>query len=91
MKPPGSVRSFNLSPELLAQLKLWKQLPEFTESEDWIFASPYQIGRLPWFYTAVRCELARASKAAQIGHVSSHSFRHTYRSWLDAVGTPVAV
>ena len=33
----------------------------------------------------------RASSAAQIGHVSSHSFRHTYRSWLDAVGTSAGV
>jgi len=26
-----------------------------------------------------------------MAHVSTHSMRHTYRSWLDAVGTPVAV
>jgi integrase len=26
-----------------------------------------------------------------IGHLGTHSFRHTYRSWLDAVGTPIAV
>jgi integrase len=75
----------------LDRLKAWKQLSEFTELEDWIFASPFQIGRLPWSYTAIRHELDRASTAAQVGHVSSHSFRHTYRSWLDAVGTPVAV
>ena len=29
--------------------------------------------------------------AAGIAHVSTHSMRHTYRSWLDAVGTPIAV
>src|SRR6267378_4288896 len=33
----------------------------------------------------------KASLAAGIGHVSTHSMRHTYRSWLDAVGTSVAV
>ena len=26
-----------------------------------------------------------------IGHIGSHSFRHTHRSWLDAVETPIAV
>jgi len=36
-------------------------------------------------------ELDRACASAQIGHVSSHSFRHTYRSWLDAVGTSATV
>jgi integrase len=33
----------------------------------------------------------KAAKAAGIGPVSTHTMRHTYRSWLDAVGTPVAV
>ncbi len=42
-------------------------------------------------YTGTRQELERASKAAGIGHISSHAFRHTYRSWLDAVKTPIAV
>jgi integrase len=31
-----------------------------------------------------------ATKAA-IGRIGTHTFRHTYRSWLDAVGTPIAV
>ena len=38
--------------------------------------------------------MARAGagiEAAEIGHISSHAFRHTYRSWLDAVETPIAV
>ena len=91
VKTQGSARTFDLSAELLDRLKAWKQRSEFSESENWIFASPYKIGRLPWSYTAVCRELNRAGAAAKIGHVSSHSFRHTYRSWLDAVGTPVAV
>jgi integrase len=28
---------------------------------------------------------------AGIDHISSHVFRHTHRSWLDSVGTPVGV
>ena len=60
-------------------------------AEDWIFASPFKLGRLPYSYTGTRQELERASKAAGIGHISSHAFRHTYRSWLDAVKTPIAV
>ena len=28
---------------------------------------------------------------AGIGHLSTHTMRHTHRSWLDAVGTPIAV
>ncbi len=91
VKTQGSARTFTLAEELLGRLKSWKQASEFSDSSDWIFASPYQIGRLPWSYTAVCQELRRSGAAAQIGHISSHSFRHTYRSWLDAVGTPIAV
>jgi len=46
---------------------------------------------LPYSYTGTRQELVRAATAAGIGHLSTHAFRHSYRSWLDAVGTPIAV
>ena len=32
-----------------------------------------------------------SAKAAGIGGLGTHSLRHTYRSWLDSVGTPVGV
>jgi integrase len=91
VKTQGSAKTFNLAGELLERLKTWKQSSEFSGADDWIFASPFKLGRLPYSYTGIRQELGRASKAAGIGHVSSHAFRHTYRSWLDAVKTPIAV
>ena len=42
-------------------------------------------------YTGVRTVFAGAGTTAGIGKVCTHTFRHTYRSWLDAVGTSVAV
>jgi integrase len=33
----------------------------------------------------------RQARKAGIGGLGTHSLRHTYRSWLDAVGTPIAV
>lgn len=91
VKTEGSARTFTLAADLLDRLKSWKQASEFSEAEDWIFASPVKIGRLPYSYTGVWRELMRAAEAAKIGHVGTHTFRHTYRSWLDAVGTGVAV
>src|ERR1039458_2831489 len=91
VKTQGSAKTFNLASELLERLKSWKQSSQFSGMEDWVFASPFKLGRLPYSYTGTRQELARASKAAGIGHISSHAFRHTYRSWLDAVKTPIAV
>jgi len=91
VKTEGSARTFNLTGELLERLKGWKQCSDFPGTDDWIFASPLKLGRLPYSYTGVWRELVRAASAAKIGHLGTHSFRHTHRSWLDAVGTPVAV
>ncbi len=56
-----------------------------------VFAAPVKLGRLPWSHDSVNDAYAKVAKIAGIGHVSSHTMRHTYRSWLDAVGTPIAV
>jgi integrase len=90
-KTEASAKTFMLADDLLVRLKAWKQASQFGVADDWVFASPVQIGRLPYSYTGVRQELTRASGAAGIGHVSTHAFRHTYRSWLDAVRTPISV
>jgi integrase len=90
-KTEASVKAFVLADDLLARLRVWKQASRFPAPSDWVFASPIQLGKLPWSYTGTRTEIARAAKAAGLGHISTHSFRHTYRSWLDAVKTPIAV
>ena len=33
----------------------------------------------------------KAAERAGIGMIGTHTMRHTYRAWLDAVGTGVAV
>jgi integrase len=35
--------------------------------------------------------LRDAAAKAGIGHLGSHTFRYTYRTWLDSVGTPIGV
>jgi integrase len=91
VKTSGSERTFNLTVDLLERLKSHKQRSDFPEPADWIFASPLKHGRLPYSYTGVSRELTRAGEAAKLGHLGTHTFRHTHRSWLDAVGTTVAV
>jgi len=76
---------------LLEMLKQWRQETQFAGDGDWIFASPFQLGRLPYSDSGFWRELQRAGKEAGIGSLGTHTFRHTYRSWLDAVGTTVAV
>ncbi|MBZ5550459.1 MAG: site-specific integrase [Acidobacteriia bacterium] len=89
-KTVGSEQSLFISPEMLDVLKTWRQTTQFAADSDWVFASPAQIGRLPWSADSVGDAYKKAATAAGIGHVSTHSMRHTFRSWLDAVGSSVA-
>jgi integrase len=91
VKTEGSRRAMTLDPHLIAVLQARKQITEFRDAEDWIFASPVKRGRLPISYTGYQRILWNASTAAGIGKVGTHSMRHTYRSWLDAVGTAITV
>lgn len=49
------------------------------------------MGRKPYTYTTIWREYVRAAKEAGLGHVATHAMRHTFRSWLDAVGTKPTV
>ena len=91
VKSEESRKRLTIDGELLAALKAYKQAAQFSASDDWMFASPYQLGRLPWSYDQVWRVYQKAATAALIGRLGTHSLRHTYRSWLDSVGTPVGV
>jgi integrase len=90
-KTEGSRRNLTVAAELMAALQLWKQSSQFSEPESFVFASPVKLGKQPISYTEIRRELRRASAAAKIGHLSTHSFRHSFRTWLDSLGVPVGV
>jgi integrase len=89
VKTEGSAKTLVLAEDLLSRLKAWKQASQFSEANDWIFASPLKLGRLPYSYTGVRRIVARAARAAEIGPLTTHAFRHTFRTWLNANGTPM--
>ena len=48
VKTKGSAKTFGLAEDLLTRLKAWKQASPFSEAGDWVFASPVNIGRLPY-------------------------------------------
>jgi integrase len=64
---------------------------QFPAEEDWTFASPLKLGRLPYSYTGFWRELQRARSSPESDFSGIHAFLHTYRSWLDAVKAPIAV
>lgn len=91
VKTPESERAMHIAPEMLEVFRNWKQASQFSTAEDWMFASPMQAGRLPWSYDQVWRVYQKAAKNAGIGGLGTHVLRHTYRSLLDAVRTPIAV
>lgn len=91
VKTANSERRMTIEGDLLSVFTTWKQTTRFSDASDWIFASPAKAGRQPWSYDQVLRAFKAAGEATGIGKVTTHSMRHTYRSWLDAVGTPVGV
>jgi integrase len=91
VKTVHSSKPLALDARILDVLKHHKQNSIFTEPGDWVFASPDRCGRLPRSYTSFWEKLGRACQDLGIRHVSPHSLRHSYRAWLDELGTPITV
>ena len=91
LKTETSERTMAISDEMLDVFKAWRKASQFTDSTEWMFASPVKLGRLPVSYPYVLQSFQAAAKKAKLDRVSTHCMRHTYRAWLDAVGTPIAV
>jgi integrase len=91
LKTIYSGRKMSIDASMLAVLTAWRQATQFSGDEDWVFASPARLGRQPWSNDQVWRSFLSAAAAAGIGRLGTHSMRHTYRSWLDAAGTTVAV
>jgi integrase len=89
-KTRGSQKTMSIARELLEHLRLWKRRSQFRADTDWIFASPVKIGRLPYSYNGVLLTLQRAADAAGIGKLATHAFRHSFRTWLNQTGAPIA-
>ncbi len=86
VKTDDSRRTLTIASDLLDVLKVWKQTTQFSAPGDWMFASPVQIGRLPYSYTGVKQELQRAAEAAGIGiFARTHSATPTARGWIQSV------
>jgi integrase len=91
VKTVYSQKQMSINGEVLGVLKAGRQVAQFPADEDWVFASPVQLGRLPWSYPHIWRRFQKAASTAGIGKLGTHTLRHSYRAWLDAVGTPIAV
>jgi integrase len=73
----------------IAELKKWQALCLESEGQ-WLFPSP-ATGR-PLHADSIRADyLVPTGLQLGLGRIGFHTFRHTYRAWLDETGAPVGV
>ena len=73
----------------IVELKKWQELCLESEGQ-WLFPSPV-TGR-PLHADSMRTDhLIPTSLLLGLGRIGFHTFRHTYRAWLDETGAPVGV
>ncbi len=74
---------------LLEVLLAWSEQCPQTE-EGWIFPNP--LSSKPYYSTEIQKRyLKPAGIKLGLGPIGWHTFRHTYRSWLDETGAPMKV
>jgi integrase len=90
VKTEYSRDSVPLDPALVQALMQHKER-SFSAPEGWLFANPV-TGR-PYHQEEIqKTHIRRAGKAAGLGDdIGWHTFRHSYRSWLDDTGAPLTV
>jgi integrase len=92
VKTKYSKAGMPLDPGLAEMLLNWQRRTLFKKPEDWVFASPYKAGTMPWRSWGVQQRrLAPAGIRCGIGRIGWHTFRHTFRSLLDETGAPMKV
>jgi integrase len=87
-KTEASRKDVPLDAQLTESLFRWKQVCQYAEPGNWVFASPHMKGTQPyWPGTLWRYYGRPALKRAGITkHVTYHTFRHTFGTLLNANG-----
>ena len=81
-----------LDPALAEVLLSWKRKTEFAAAENWIFASPFANGELPFLARGLQQRaLRKAGEAVGLGRIGWHTFRHSYRALLGNSNAPMDV
>jgi|HubBroStandDraft_6_1064221.scaffolds.fasta_scaffold66707_1 hypothetical protein len=80
---PGQRVTFRFNHEHLTANSSWTEL-------NWIFPSAV-TGRCYHASPIQQDYIRPAGRKLGLGDIGWHTFRHTYRSWLDLVGTPIGV
>ena len=90
-KTLASRRPVPMSDALAQSLLMWRKQTNFASPQDWVFASPSNLGRRPYWPDAVlkRHVLPAAARAGINKRIGWHSFRRTLATLLQHSGASV--
>lgn len=90
LKTECSADDLPLDDRLLRVLRAWKETCPHTKA-GWVFPSPIDTNRgKPYHASPIQQDYLRpAGKTIGIDRLGWAHFRHSFRAWLDAVGTPI--
>jgi integrase len=93
VKTIHSRKPLPLHADLAAALLEFRSKTEFNKDDDWIFASPWLAGERPYRPNNVQSlVLVPAGKKAGLPfQLGWHTFRHTYKTWLEDLEVPLTV
>lgn len=90
-KTEASKRPIPLEPALAFALETWKGQTSHSKLTDWVFASPYDLGRNPYWPSTVLQKVIQPA-AREVGiqkRIGWHTFRRTTATWLLANGETI--
>lgn len=92
-KTDNSKKPLPLAGYVAGELSTWLKTTQYKSSEDWLFASPHEKGKLPFSpnYVLTKIIRAAATRAAIAKRVTWHTFRHTFSTLLIANGEDIKV
>ena len=91
-KTEASAKLLPMHPSLKHSLQDWRSQSLYNKPEDFVFPSERLKGSKPLDLASVlKKKIQPAFKRLGITGVGWHTFRHSYRSMLDACGAPIGV
>ena len=91
VKTDESRKSLAIADELLERLKVWRQATEFSSGQRLDFCESSEDRQTALLLYRVMARAGPGEQGGGLGHMGTHTFRHSYRMWIDAIGTPIGV
>lgn len=93
VKTYHSKKKLSLHPRVISAIQMWRSQTEFTEPEQFIFASPWQAGELPYNSSKIQSDILReaGNKIGLDFSLGWHTLRHSYRVLLRKSGAAMDV